>query len=316
MKRTAAILAFASLFLLSFVAQPQVPTRKDPDWAFQVINGALPAEPAGPRTLPGSTRTFPSTQIDDLYNPPDWFPEEHAPAPQIVKYGHGDALACGACHLMSGSGHPESADLTGLTAAYIIQQMEDFRTGARKDSARMNGIVQGLSDEEIRKAAEWFAGLKPQIFTKVTEAATVPKTFVGGGRMRFATADGGTEPIGNRIITLPQDQSRVTKRDPHSGFIAYVPPGSIAKGEALVKNGGNGKTVACALCHGENLMGLGNVPRLAGVHPIYIVRQLYLFKDGFRNGPDAQLMKKPVEKLTDDDLVSIAAYLGSLPPTK
>src|SRR5687767_6506972 len=70
-----------------------------------------------------------------------------------------DALACGACHLMSGSGHPESADLTGLTAAYIIQQMEDFRTGARKDSARMNGIVQGLSDEEIRKAAEWFAGL-------------------------------------------------------------------------------------------------------------------------------------------------------------
>ena len=316
MKRTAAILAFASLFLLSFVAQPQVPTRKDPDWAFQVINGALPAEPAGPRTLPGSTRTFPSTQIDDLYNPPDWFPEEHAPAPQIVKYGHGDALACGACHLMSGSGHPESADLTGLTAAYIIQQMEYFRTGARKDSARMNGIVQGLSDEEIRKAAEWFAGLKPQIFTKVTEAATVPKTFVGGGRMRFATADGGTEPIGNRIITLPQDQSRVTKRDPHSGFIAYVPPGSIAKGEALVKNGGNGKTVACALCHGENLMGLGNVPRLAGVHPIYIVRQLYLFKDGFRNGPDAQLMKKPVEKLTDDDLVSIAAYLGSLPPTK
>jgi len=314
MKKTAAILAFASLFLISFVAQPQVPTRKDPDWAFQVINGALPAEPAGPRTLPGSTRTFPSTQIDDLYNPPDWFPEEHAPAPQIVKYGHGDALACGACHLMSGSGHPESADLTGLTAAYIIQQMEDFRTGARKDSARMNGIVQGLSDEEIRKAAEWFAGLKPQVFTKVTEAATVPKTFVGGGRMRFATADGGTEPIGNRIITLPQDQSRVTKRDPHSGFIAHVPPGSIAKGEALVKNGGNGKTVACALCHGDNLMGLGNVPRLAGVHPIYIVRQLYLFKDGFRNGPDAQLMKKPVEKLTDDDLVSIAAYLGSLPP--
>jgi cytochrome c553 len=58
-------------------------------------------------------------------------------------------------------------------------------------------------------------------------------------------------------------------------------------------------------------LGLGNVPRLAGLHPIYIVRQLYLFKDGFRNGPDAQLMKKPVEKLTDEDIVSISAYLGS-----
>ena len=65
----------------------------------------------------------------------------------------------------------------------------------------------------------------------------VPKTFVGGGRMRYALPEGGTEPIGNRIITLPADQSRVTKRDPKSGFIAYVPVGSIKKGEALVKTG-------------------------------------------------------------------------------
>jgi cytochrome c553 len=305
-----------ALFVFSMTAQPQTPTRKDPDWAFPVINGSLPAEPAGTRSLPGSTQTFPSTQIDDLRNPPDWFPAEHAPAPQIVKYGHGDALACGACHLMSGSGHPESADLTGFTAAYIMQQLEDFRTGARKDSARMNGILQGLSDEEMRKASEWFAGLKPQVWTKVVEAATVPKTFVGGGRMRFVSPGGMTEPIGNRIITLPQDQSKATLRDPHSGFVAYVPPGSLAKGEALVKNGGNGKTVACALCHGDTLTGLGNVPRIAGLHPIYIVRQLYLIKDGFRNGPDAQLMKKPVEKLTDDDILSIAAYVASLPPAK
>jgi cytochrome c553 len=134
--------------------------------------------------------------------------------------------------------------------------------------------------------------------------------------MRFASPEGGMESIGNRIITLPQDQKRATLRDPHSGFIAYVPPGSLAKGEALVKNGGNGKTVACALCHGDALLGLGNVPRIAGLHPIYIVRQLYLIKDGFRNGPDAQLMKKPVEKLTDEDIVSISAYLASLPPVK
>ena len=134
--------------------------------------------------------------------------------------------------------------------------------------------------------------------------------------MRFVSPDGGTEPIGNRIITLPEDQSRATKRDPHSGFIAYVPVGSLAKGEALVKNGGAGKTIACATCHGDALLGLGNVPRIAGLHPIYIARQLYLIKDGFRNGPDAQLMKKPVEKLTDDDILSISAYVASLPPVK
>ena len=148
------------------------------------------------------------------------------------------------------------------------------------------------------------------------EAASVPKTFVGQGRMRFVSPDGGMEPIGNRIITVPEEQSRATTRDPHYGFIAYAPPGSLAKGEALVKNGGSGKTITCNICHGDALQGLGNVPRIAGLHPIYIVRQLYLFKDGFRNGPDAQLMKKPVEKLTDDDILSISAYVASLPPSK
>ena len=134
--------------------------------------------------------------------------------------------------------------------------------------------------------------------------------------MRFAQPGGGMEPIGKRIITLPQDQSRVTKRDPHSGFTAYVPPGSIKKGEALVKTGGSGKTITCTICHGDSLQGLGNVPRIAGLHPIYIARQLYQFKDGTRNGGDAQLMKKPVMQLTDDDIIAIAAYVGSLNPSK
>jgi len=143
----------------------------------------------------------------------------------------------------------------------------------------------------------------------------VPKTFVGGGRMRYASPEGGTEPLGNRIITLPADQSRVTNRDPHSGFIAYVPVGSIKKGETLVKTGG-GKSVACGICHGETLRGLGNVPRLAGRHPAYIARQLYMFKDSRRNGADSMLMKRPVASLTDDDILSISAYVASLPPMK
>src|SRR5256885_1224632 len=301
--------------VLSIVARSQQQTGKDLSWAFPVINGALPTEEAGPKSVPGSTKSYTPAQIDALLNPPDWFPDEHPPAPPIVQKGHAGALACGACHLMSGEGHPESAGLTGFTAAYIMRQMDDFKSGARKDAARMNGIAKEMSDEETRQASEWFAALKPTVWTKVMEAAMVPKTFVGQGRMRFALAAGGTEPIGNRIITLPQDQSKATKRDPHSGFIAYVPPGSIAKGEALIK-GGSGKTIACNICHGDSLKGLGNVPRLAGLHPIYVARQLFLFRDGTRNGGDAQLMKKPVAQLTDEDIVAIAAYVGSLSPVK
>ena len=312
MKKTVCAVMF--LFVIAIALHSQQRSGADLSWAFPVKNGDLPPEEAGPKNVPGSTKSYTQAQIEDLSNPPDWFPEEHPPAPQIIQRGHGDALACGACHLMSGVGHPESADMTGFTAEYIRRQMMDFKSGVRKEPNRMNTIAGALSDEEIRQASDWFAKLKPYSWTKVVEAAMVPKTFVGQGRMRFAQPGGGMELLGNRIITLPQDQSRVTKRDPHSGFVAYVPQGSIKKGEAFVKTGGAGKSVACAICHGDSLQGLGNVPRLAGLHPIYIVRQLHGFKDGTRNGGDAPLMKKPVSQMTDDDMTAIAAYLGSLNP--
>jgi len=292
---------------------PSVPVR-EPAWAFPVQAGTLPAEAPGPKSVEGSAKQYTPQQIDDLLNPPDWFPDAHQPAPLIVQKGHGGALACGACHLMSGFGHPESADLTGFTADYFVQQMNDFKAGTRKDYARMNGIAKELSDEEIRQAAEWFASLPRGKFVRVVEAAMGPKTFIGQGRMRFVDPNNaGMEPIGARIIMLPEDQTKARLRDPRSGFVAYVPPGSLAKGRTLV-NGGGGKTVACNICHGEGMKGLANVPRLAGLHPIYIARQLHLFKDGGRSGPDAPLMLKPVAQLTNDDILNISAYLASLPP--
>ena len=314
MNRVLWVLVGAFVSVLSISGQQPAAPGREPSWAFAVINGAVPAEEPGPKSVGGSSRTYTPAQIDDLLNPPDWFPDEHPPAPAIVQKGHAGALACGACHLMSGEGHPESAGLTGFTARYLIQQMEDFKSGARKDAARMNAIAKDLSDEEIRQASEWFAKLKPMAWTKVTEAAMVPKTFVGQGRMRFVQPGGEMEPIGKRIITVPQDQTRARLRDPHAGagFIAYVPVGSVARGKALVETGGSGKTIACSICHGDGLKGLANVPRLAGLHPIYIARQLYLFKDATRNGVDAALMKKPVASLTDDDILAISAYLGSL----
>ena len=292
---------------------PAVPAR-EPAWAFPVQAGKLPPEPPGPKTVPGSTKKYTPQEIDNLLAPPDWFPEEHPPAPAIVQKGHGAALACGSCHLMSGLGHPESADLAGFTAAYLIQQMADFKSGVRKDYARMNGIAKEVSDEESRQAAEWFASLKPQRWNRVIEAAMVPKTIVAQGRMRFVAPEGGMEAIGNRIITVPEDQERARLRDPKSGFVAYVPPGSLARGKTLVETGASGKSVQCSICHGDALKGLGNIPRLAGVHPIYLARQLHLFKDGTRNGVDAQLMKKAVASLTDADILAISAYLGSLAP--
>ena len=102
-------------------------------------------------------------------------------------------------------------------------------------------------------------------------------------------------------------------KDPHSGFIAYVPTGSIKKGEALVTTGGNGKTIQCGACHGADLQGLGPVPGIAGRSPSYLARQLYDMQNGFRNGVWTELMKPVVAKLTPDDMIAIVAYASSRP---
>ena len=133
-----------------------------------------------------------------------------------------------------------------------------------------------------------------------------------------------SEPIAGRIIEMPENEEQAeTYRNPHSGFVAYVPVGSINKGRDLVTTGGmkivgdqivQGKTTACGTCHGLDLMGVADVPPIAGRSPSYIVRQLWDIQQGTRNGASAQLMKLVVANLTKEDLVSIAAYVSSRTP--
>lgn len=306
--------------LLSVIAiaaePPQQNTAEHPTWAYPVPDANPPAgaEASGPVKVQGSTKSYTQKEIDDLANPPDWFPDEYKNAPTIVRSGAADkGFACGSCHLFSGGGHPESANLAALSADYIVQQMADFKSGDRIDPARMNTIAQATSDEDAKQAADYFAAQKPTVWVKVMEADMVPKTWVNAARMRLPLPGGGMEPTGNRIIEVPQDPALATARDPKSGFIAYVPPGSVAKGEMLASTGG-GKTISCTVCHGDGLKGFGNIPELAGQHPIYIARQLFGFKAGTGKSAAAQQMQKVAENLTVDDIIALSAYAAAQAP--
>ena len=290
-----------------------------PDWAFPPAQSAqnIPAvhDDGKPKQVPGSARSYTQAQIDDRMDAPDWFPDEHPPMPQVVAHGNGTTVrACISCHLSTGHGHPENSRLPGTTAAYLARQLADYKSGARRGegATAMINFSKGLTGDDIRAATEFFAGLKVFRWTKVVETGTVPKTYFKGTR-RLPYPDGGTEPIGNRIIEVPEDWERVELRDPHAGFISYVPFGSLAKGEALVTFG-VGKTIACAICHGPGLRGLGDVPNIAGRSPGNIARQMYYFQTGDRGGTSAALMKAVVDKLTGDDVLAIAAYVASLEP--
>jgi cytochrome c553 len=282
---------------------------------------SLRKEDPGPLKVPGSAKTYTQQQIDDGYNPPDWFPDEHPSMPQVVARGAGkDVRACANCHLTTGMGHPESAIVTGFSVSYFMRQIEDMKSGDRRTGGIMDTISKAMSEEDARQAAEYFAGLKPFPYIKVVETEKVEKSYVERGGMRLRTIGGGTEPLGKRIIILPEDEERIMRRDPHGSVtIAHVPIGSIEKGKDLVTLGGSGKTVGCASCHGDKLQGTdtpggGYTPRLAGLQPIYIFRQLYSFQNNSRAGASAVLMKPVVAKLTEDDMIAISAYLGSLAP--
>jgi cytochrome c553 len=241
--------------------------------------------------------------------------------PDVVAHGRPpDVRACGSCHRAEGTGGPENASLAGLPAAYIVQQIEDYKSGARKfagpqrsPNVLMTAIAKAANEDEIKAAAAYFSSLKPKANIKVVETDTVPLTQIA--RVFYMLVkDGSSEPIGQRIVEVPVDAAQFEHRDTRSQFIAYVPKGSIAKGEALAKTGGAGVTVPCIICHGPDLKGIASIPGIAGRSPSYLVRQLYDFQQHARAGSAAALMAPVVEKLSQDDMISLAAYVASLHP--
>ena len=212
-------------------------------------------------------------------------------APTIVTSGRPNVRACAECHLATGFGRPDSSSLAGLPAPYLEQQIADFRRGLRQsgepDAAThvrsMASIATALSHEDLHAAAAYFASTRYRPWVRVVER------------------DGATG-----IVEVPAGTT--------GGYVAYVPPGSIAHGRVLVETGSGGHTVRCALCHGDDLNGLGPVPALAGRSPTYAVRQLRDMKQETRHGLGADLMRATVARLSTDDMVAIAAYLASRRP--
>ena len=310
------------------------------DWAYAIAPAPPPgapaaapaADPARLFNLAGTANRFNVDQIVGRKGPngsiqtapADWYPEEHPPMPKIVAEGDQarGIRPCSLCHYPNGKGRSENASPQGLPHDYIVNQLHDLKHGLRvsaeprKANAKfMADYAKAMTEQEIEQAAAYFASMPWTPWIKVVESDTAPKTRNAGGLMiTLEGAEAGTEPLGNRIIETPVNGEHTeVLRDPHSGFTAYVPKGSLKKGEAIVRTGG-GKTTACVTCHGQDLNGLGGVvPPLAGRSPSYAVRQLNDIQQGARHGQWTQLMVGVVAPLSAEDMLNVAAYLASLP---
>jgi cytochrome c553 len=207
-----------------------------------------------------------------------------------------------------------------LSADYIREQLGAFKSGSRlssdphqKNVGLMVSVARKLTLDEAQEAADYFAQLKPVPWVRVVETQMVPRTI----RSKYGWTDrdpkGGRVRLGGRIVELSEDEQRMSLEDPHSGLIAYVPPGSIARGQELVEAARMGD-FKCATCHGEGLTGSSIAPRLAGQMPSYLARQMWDIKTGARDADALAAMKEILGGISAEQITDIAAYCSSLDP--
>lgn len=161
------------------------------------------------------------------------------------------AQVCAACHGIDGnSTTPLTPVLAGQTSRYLYLQLRDFQEG-RRNNEIMSPMAAGLSRDEMRALADWFASQKPK-----------PTGF---------------------------------KPDPEKSRL-----GKLKADETL-----------CTMCHLGGFAGQNEIPRVAGQHHDYVVKQLNDFKQRKRTN-DAGNMTSVAQTLSEQDIENLANYLSGL----
>jgi cytochrome c553 len=300
--------AAAALLLIAAAPLPQ--------WPFPGLGEAAPpGKPDATKIvrLAGSAVAFHEADFHGMARAIDWFPSSHPPAPDSVLRQRGaDATPCGYCHLADGRGRPENARLQGLPAYYIVEQVTAFANGTRRAASADDGpahymakVARAVSASDLQAAASYFSRFEPQSQTRVVEAAAIPAAVAWRFVYRFDPSR--REALGQRIVEGPDDPAHFELRDPDTSYVAYVPVGAIARGQAIAEKGAAGGP-ACESCHGKALAGI------AGASPSYLARQLMGFRAKTRNDAGAAPMQAVAAGLTDAQIIDAAAYAGSRRP--
>jgi cytochrome c553 len=274
-----------------------------------------------PLHLPDSRAAYTQAQLFDQFAVPDWHPDSHPPLPAVVAHGvPPEVYACGYCHLANGRGRPENAALAGLPREYMLQQLADFKSGARRvawphsnaPSDAMIQVASHVSTADAAAAVAYFSRLALTQRSRVIEGDSVPAFKISG--WTYVPLPGAARvSLGERLLEIAPDALRDARRDDQMQYDAYVPAGSIERGRAIATGAAAGVT-ACSSCHGPALRGMAIFPPIAGRSASYLLRQLYAFKSGTRRSPTDLTMGPVVAPLSAADLIAVSAYAASLAP--
>lgn len=96
-------------------------------------------------------------------------------------------------------------------------------------------------------------------------------------------------------------------------FAAQKPTPIDFKADSAAVEAGRKKSQEelCTKCHQDNFSGRNEMPRVAGQHYQYIIKQLQDFRSRTRTN-DAGNMGSVARNLTDDDIRNLAGYVANL----
>ena len=193
--------------------------------------------------------------------------------------GKEKSATCSACHGPTGvSASPMFPNLAGQNDAYIIKQLNDFKSGTRSD-AMMGPMAANLSEEDMADLAAYFSGL-PSAIEQAAAAAS-------SGTSTDSTSASAAPAAGNIEV------------------LSSTPAAAIYKGNVAA---GKSKAMVCAACHGADGNSLIPMyPSLAGQSANYLAKQLADFKSANRKNA---VMAGMVAALTPEDMHDLAAFFA------
>ena len=262
------------------------------------------------------------------------------PSKGNIAAGKKASRQCVGCHGLKGNSPvPSIPSLAGQNTSYLIDAMQTYKKGTRKNRMMRDAIKQ-VNNKTIIDIAAYYASQTPtkssstskRKFTPLEDGekiATVCNACHGkNGNSTQAEIPSLTRLHPTYLRTAIKNYKNGNRRHKvMSTLVAYLSDVEIDKvalyyetqSPAMSKYHGKGndkearKIVAqCNNCHGNN----GNsdkvkIPSLAGQSAQYLERAIYAYRSDKRRHED---MKNAVKELSPQDIANIATYYASRKP--
>jgi cytochrome c553 len=193
-----------------------------------------------------------------------------------ISAGKEKAAACVSCHGDNGNSIVSTfPKLAQQHSSYLIKQLQDFKTGARKNPM-MSSIAMGLTDDDMVDIAAYYAD---------------------------------QEVSANELPVLDDDEDE--NKTAGNKTIQDI----IAQGSDLYRNGDLTREVsACIACHGPFGEGNkpAAFPVLKSQHADYLIKTLTDFKSGARSNNPENMMHMIAKKMTDEEIKAVSYRISMM----